>query len=103
MFMVTSREAISICNAVLNKLMLTAEWEKIRKYCQLKQKVKGPEKSMWTTYMLKLRLFYNSLMILFLCVEGQTTAKNVVAYSFSESRNRVTLPFLNKFVLKTRT
>ena len=53
--------------------------------------------------MLKLRLFYNSLMILFLCVEGQTTAKNVVAYSFNENRNGVTLPFLIKFVLKTRT
>ena len=53
--------------------------------------------------MLKLKLFYNSLMILFLCPQGQTTAENVVAYSFNESRNGVTLPFLNKLVLKTRT
>ena len=44
MFMVTGREIIFICSAVLNQLMLTAEWEKIRKCCQLKQKAKGPEK-----------------------------------------------------------
>ena len=52
--------------------------------------------------MLKFKLFYDSLMILFICPQGKTTAKNVVAYSFNESRKGVTLTFLNKFVLKTR-
>ena len=52
--------------------------------------------------MVKLKLFDNSLMILFLCLQGQTTAWNVVAYSFNESRKGVTLTFLKKFVLKGR-